>query len=241
MLVKDKINLDRDGLSEHGPITIAVLGDSVTHGAFEIGEIDYESVYWNLLRKKINQKRNYVPVTVINAGIGGTIAAQGLERLDSQVLSHNPDLVIVCYGLNDVNYNIQYYLDSLRTLLTKIQQSGCDLIFLTPNMLNTSVADDTHPDHRDYAAKTCEMQNSGRMDKFVYASIDLANELGVKVCDCYSKWKELSKTKDVTYLLANRINHPTREMHNLFADSLFNIIFDEQTTTNTTESTMIEN
>lgn len=241
MLVKDKINLDKDGLSEHGPITIAVLGDSVTHGAFEIGEIDYESVYWNLLRKKINQKRNYVPVTVINAGIGGTIAAQGIERVDKHVLAHNPDLVIVCYGLNDVNYNIQYYLDSLRTLLTKIQQSGCDLIFLTPNMLNTSVADDTHPDHRDYAVKTCEMQNSGRMDKFVYASIDLANELGVKVCDCYSKWKELSKTKDVTYLLANRINHPTREMHNLFADSLYKMIFDEQTTTNTTESTMIDN
>ena len=241
MLVKDKINLDKDGLSEHCPITIAVLGDSVTHGAVDIGEIDYETVYWNILRKKINQKRNYVPVTVINAGIGGTIAAQGLERLESQVLSHNPDLVIVCYGLNDVNYNISVYLNALREIFTKIQNHGSDLIFLTPNMLNTSVADDTHPDHKNYAYKTCEMQNSGRMDKFIYSAIDLANELNVTVCDCYSKWKELSKTKDVTYLLANRINHPTREMHNLFADSLFDIIFDEQTTTNTTESTMIEN
>ena len=30
-------------------------------------------------------------------------------------------------------------------------------------------------------------------------------------------------------LLANRINHPTKEMHALFADSLFELIFGEET------------
>ena len=32
---------------------------------------------------------------------------------------------------------------------------------------------------------------------------------------------------DTTVLLANRINHPTQEMHQLFADSLYELIFDE--------------
>ena len=34
MRICDKINLDRSGLQEHGPITIVALGDSVTHVHF---------------------------------------------------------------------------------------------------------------------------------------------------------------------------------------------------------------
>ncbi len=41
-------------------------------------------------------------------------------------------------------------------------------------------------------------------------------------------------------LLANRINHPISEMHELFADSLMEIIFDEQTVNGNTESAMYE-
>lgn len=62
------------------------------------------------------------------------------------------------------------------------------------------------------------------MDEYVYSAIKLATECGVTVCDCYSKWKELAKTCDTTKLLINGINHPTREMHELFAQSLFEII-----------------
>ena len=40
----------------------------------------------------------------------------------------------------------------------------------------------------------------------------------------YRKWKNLSETLNITDLLINRINHPTAEMHNLFADSLFDVI-----------------
>ena len=40
------------------------------------------------------------------------------------------------------------------------------------------------------------------------------------------------KTQDITELLANRINHPTKEMHQLFADSLFEIIFPEKKNSN---------
>ena len=35
----------------------------------------------------------------------------------------------------------------------------------------------------------------------------------------------MSKTQDTTKLLANYINHPTQEMHELFANMLFEIIF----------------
>ena len=111
---------------------------------------------------------------------------------------------------------------------------------MTPNMLNTHVADDTPKQHIDYAAKTAQMQNSGRMDKYIYAAVDLANEMGIAVCDCYSKWKDISKTQDITLLLANRINHPTSEMHQLFADSLYDIIVNGQVEDTDSDDTMFK-
>ena len=88
MKIKEKINLNYEGLIEHGPITIVAFGDSVTHGAVGAGEIFYDTVYHQLLKEKINAVRNYVPVNVINAGIGGITAKGSLDRIDSQVLCH---------------------------------------------------------------------------------------------------------------------------------------------------------
>ena len=226
MKIKDKINMGYDELVKEGPITIVAFGDSVTHGAVSEGEINYETVYWNRLKQKINEKKNYVPVNVINAGIGGITAKGSLERMEKQVFAHNPDLVIVCFGLNDVNGELEEYLSSLRAIFERCVSSDIQTIFLTPNMLNTYVAEDTAKVHFEYAHKTAEMQNNGRMDKYIYSACELAKEIGVEVCDCYSEWKKLSETQDTTMLLANRINHPTKEMHELFAKKLFETIFE---------------
>lgn len=225
MHIKDKVFLDRTGLEKEGPITIVAFGDSITHGALRSGEINYETVYWNLLRKKILEVRNYVPVNVINAGIGGVSARSSSDRLDRQVLSHSPDLVIVCFGLNDVNGPLEVYLSSLGVIFEKCIDSGADVIFMTPNMLNTYVASETDPKDLEYASVTAEFQNSGKMDLYIASAVKLAKEMKVDVCDCYSAWKRLSRTKDTTKLLVNCINHPTQEMHNLFADMLFEHIF----------------
>lgn len=223
MKIKEKLFLDRDGLSEHGPINVVIFGDSVSHGAVN-GYMDYENVYWNLLRRKLNAVRDYIPINMINASIGGTTAKQSVARLQSQVLKHEPDLVIVCFGLNDVNRELEDYLGALEEIFSGCLASGADLIFMTPNMLNTYVAEDTAEKHFQYAHKTAKAQNEGRMDQFIYSACDLARRMGVPVCDCYSKWKELAKTQDTTLLLANRINHPVSEMHHLFADSLYEMI-----------------
>ena len=238
MHIKDKIYMDREGLENEGPITIVALGDSVTHGALWGDEINYETVYWNILRKKILNVRNYVPVNVINAAIGGTSANGAVKRLEKQVLNHNPDLVIVCFGLNDVNGTLENYLSSLKIIFEKCTASGADVIFMTPNMLNTYVSEDTEERYMKYAAVTADFQNNGRMDLYITSAVNLAREMGITVCDCYSKWKKLSETEDINMLLSNRINHPTQEMHNLFADMLFEIIFDNTCEKESKESTM---
>ncbi len=237
MKIKEKIHLDYDGLIKHGPINIVAFGDSVTHGAFEKDVLDYEAAYWNQLRKKILEVRDYVPVNTINAGIGGITAYDSLDRIESQVLTHNPDLVIVCFGLNDVNGELDVFCSSLKTIFEKLTAIGTDVIYLTPNMLNTYVDEENTAEvFMEYAYKTAEMQNNGRMDTFIQEAIKVAEEAGITVCDCYGEWKEMSKTKDTTQMLANRINHPTREMHTFFADRLFKIIFDDTITSEAQDS-----
>ena len=238
MHIKEKIFMNRACLETEGPITIVAFGDSVTHGALN-DEINYETVYWNVLKKKINQFREYVPVNVINAGIGGATATSSLKRIDKQVLTHNPDLIIVCFGLNDINDTLEKYISSLEIIFDKCKKSGAEVIFMSPNMLNTYVAEDTLEKHKGYAQFTADFQNSGKMDLYIYSAIKLAKDMNIKVCDCYSKWKELSKTQDTTLLLANRVNHPTQAMHQLFADELYKIVFEDvQDKENIFESTM---
>lgn len=224
MRICEKFTMNYEQLVENGPITIVAFGDSVTHGAVAGGEMNYDTVYWNRLRLKLQEAHDYVPVNVINAGIGGITAKDSVDRMEKQVFAHSPDLVIICFGLNDVNGPLEDYLDSLRAMFTSCLERGVDAIFMTPNMLNTYVAEDADPNFRDYAVITAGYQNDGRMDRYMAAAVALANEMGVPVCDCYAKWKELSRTQDTTMLLANRINHPTKEMHALFADSLCEMI-----------------
>ena len=224
MRIRDKIGLEHQGLTEHGPINIVAFGDSVTHGCVGPGEFDYESVYWNRLRRKLLAVRDYMPVNAINAGIGGVSAKGSLGRIERDVLTHRPDLVIVCFGLNDVNGTLDEYLTSLRAIFAACADPEREVIFLTPNMLNTRVAPDTEPKYLNYAAVTAEYQNSGRMDLYIRSACELADAMKVPVCDCYSEWKKLSETRDVTDLLANRINHPVREMHELFAQKLFDMV-----------------
>lgn len=225
MKISEKICMDKAGLVANGPMTIVVFGDSVTQGAFGYKEMNYEATYWSRLRKKINKCNPVVPVNVINAGINGTSAKRSLDRMEDQVLRYKPDLLIVCFGLNDVNNPLEDYVGALREIFKRGMDSGAEVIFMTPNMLNTSVAEDTHPEFYEYAKKTAQMQNEGRFDRYIDAAVALAEEMGVTVCDCYKKWKELAQTQDTTYLLANRVNHPTYDMHELFAQSLFETIF----------------
>ena len=223
MKIREKLFLTQEELAIYGSINIVIFGDSVSHGCL-VNHIDYNSVYWNRLRKKLNAIRDFVPVNMICSAISGITANESVPRLEKQVLNHEPDAVIVCFGLNDVNGALETYLRSLRVIFERCMESGAEVIFMTPNMMNTYVADDTPAKWWEYAHKTAEMQNNGRMDLYISEAIRLANEMGVTVCDCYSKWKELAKTQDVTMLLANRINHPTEEMHELFAESLYEIL-----------------
>lgn len=231
MKIIDKFN---EGYKKAGAVNMVFFGDSVTHGCFESGSdmhasTDFKAVYHNVLKEKLSVLYPKMPINIINSGIGGESAKSALKRLDRDVISKNPDFAVVCFGLNDVNGSLDDYIDSLDLIFKTLNKNGIESVFMTPNMLNTYVVE-SMPENglKDYAKKTADFQMSGKFDNYIKSAADCASENKITVADCYSKWKTLyKKGVDTTLLLANFINHPKREMHNLFAHELINVIFNK--------------
>lgn len=215
-------------------VKLAFLGDSVTHGYFESfngmhGTVDYDAVYHNRLKNELLKLYPGSAITVINAGIGGDNAGAGLGRLENDVIRYHPDLTVVCYGLNDVHNKIQEYTNALDKIFLKLTDCEIETVLMTPNMLNTYVDESLNGNLREIAQKTERYQNSGKMDALIEAAMETAEERKIVICNCYSKWKEMYQNGvDTTALLANKINHPKREMHRLFAQELLNLIKQKQ-------------
>ena len=233
-----KLSERNNNLYGTGPVTAAFLGDSVTHGSFEIfmaGDnridalYDHENVYHARFRKMLNQLYPAVPLNIVNAGIGGDSAPNGLKRLERDVLRFSPDLVVVCYGLNDAHKGVEKvgeYADALRGVFRRLKEEKIETVFLTPNMMNTRVSPLIKDQFLiDLAVKCAGLQNDGVMDAYMQCAKEVCAEEGVPVCDCYKIWKQLDRCGvDVTALLANHLNHPTREMHGLFAQALLDTL-----------------
>ena len=229
-----------DHMNNEG-VVIAFLGDSVTQGCFEI----YKKAN-NQIETVFDQRYSYertvadilatlfpmVPINTVNAGISGDTSGRGLERVARDVLRHAPDLTVVCYGLNDCGRSegsVERYTRNLRGIFEKILESGSELIFMTPNMMNTVVSPHlTDPDFVELAELSAYKQNEGIFDRHIEGARALAAEMGVPVCDCYAIWKMLSESGvNTTELLSNKINHPTREMNKLFAYELVRTMLSE--------------
>ena len=244
MKIINKIVERADGrtLSKVKLPTIAFLGDSVTQGCFETYKslekcvdtvFDQSGAYHTYIKQTLAHIYPKAAVSIINAGISGDNTNGGLARLERDVLSQNPDLTVVCFGLNDSNWGmdgVERYKNNLREIFKQLLAAGGEVIFMTPNMMKTRLSYLIKEDMLiDVAKSTMKIQTEGILEAYVNAGKEAAKEFGIPVCDVYAKWKKMaSYGTDTTALLSNYINHPTRSMHWLFAHSLLETMFEAE-------------
>lgn len=122
-------------------ITVGVIGGSITQGSSASSNANcYASKFNNWWVNKFpNAKVNFV-----NAGIGGTNSYLGVHRVDDQLLSYNPDVVIVEFSVNDIDRVMnKYSYDSLvRKILGHSTNPAVMLLFTT--MDNGTSLQDVH-------------------------------------------------------------------------------------------------
>ena len=102
-------------------VTVVALGDSITAGFGTTGDNDY-----------VSRLSSRTSVPIINAGRSGDTTGDALNRLDSAVLSRNPDIVIVFLGGNDIlqAVPVQQRVSNITTIVQRIRQAGAAVILI---------------------------------------------------------------------------------------------------------------
>lgn len=125
-------------------VKIVALGDSTTADDWEGNASEVYAV-----RLKRNLRTNGVDADVVNAGISNTTSRQALARLDDDVRRHNPDFVIVQFGINDSwidayqgrvepRLSLDEYTYCLTTIVDILNEDGARVIMMTPNPMRWS-------------------------------------------------------------------------------------------------------
>ena len=133
-------------------LTIVAFGDSTT--APREVEGNPLTVYADILRKELPSKG--MKVDVVNAGTRGDTTADATKRLTTDVLSHEPDVVIVQFGANDAMVDlwksppatqprvaIGTYERNLRTIVRTLSDRGAKVILMTPNRFRWRFREET--------------------------------------------------------------------------------------------------
>lgn len=113
---------------------VIFLGDSITQaGARPNG-------YVSLVRKAIDEKID--GVEVIGAGISGNKVPDLERRLEKDVLSRKPTVVVIYIGINDVWHSTrnngtprERFESGLKEIIAKIQDAGARVILCTPSVI----------------------------------------------------------------------------------------------------------
>lgn len=102
-----------------GPIVF--FGDSITAGQGAGAGEDFPT----LIGKKLNVK-------IVNAGVSGNTTHDALLRIDKDVLSQNPSVVVVELGGNDLllSEDSQVTKSNLDSILSKIKPTGAKIVIL---------------------------------------------------------------------------------------------------------------
>lgn len=97
---------------------IVGFGDSLTYGY----GVASKYVHIKRLQDALPQKYPSIEWELINSGANGDTTMDALSRLNRDVISHNPDIVIILFGSNDSSFDeFQYKMPELfRKNLEKI-------------------------------------------------------------------------------------------------------------------------
>ena len=193
-------------------LTIVAFGDSLTEGTLWWNNNNLDT-YPDILQK------NFPNSTVINAGQRGDSTYNALLRYKTDVLAQNPDIVIMCFGMNDQAWEIQYerpvqtlerYRVQLVEMLRAFQEAGADVIFVTPNPVYEAAYTPTAYNNYEY----------GLMDEYCNEMREIALEYGCGLVDINY---EIELRGVSTYVSSDGI-HQTVVGHALYAECITNYL-----------------
>ena len=183
-------------------LTIAAIGDSFTYGW------GVTKGYLCSLREMISDKYPGAKINLINGGSPGDTAKGGVYRVWQDVIRHNPDLVIIQFGLNDLysGFGTEEFYQNLARIVKDIKEkTESEIILVT----STTVED--------------KEQN-----KIIYTFYDqivaCGKEFKVPVVKVHEYWeKRIAMGSSFPFLVQNDGIHPNEAGHLIMAEAIMEL------------------
>ncbi len=203
----DKLHRVLARLKARKPVTITLLGDSISTGCNASGwakVAPYQPAFQDLL--VLNLKSVYGgEITLKNLSVGGMDSAWGLKNID-KVIATKPNLVILAFGMNDaVGRPAEQFKENTDGMIQAVRAKlpETEFILIATMMGNTNwtyLKAELFPQFRDALASLCGD--------------------GIVLADMTSIWSELLKRKKYWDLTGNGVNHPNDFGHRIYAQVL---------------------
>ncbi len=183
-------------------VTIVAFGDSITAGyAVRRG---FPSFWKEMLQKKYPDAK----IEMINSGVSGDTTMDGLARLDWSVLSYEPDLVTINFGINDcvLRLDLAEFEMNLVEMIRRIRSGpGSEMLLLSSQPLETPPYDQLILDY--------------------YQAIErVAREMDVGFVDVYWAWMErVRQGTPLGSLILSGLDHPNEAGYRIIAEELMKL------------------
>lgn len=181
----------RSGFESGRYRTVVAFGDSIVEG------YQQPEGWPEILGRDLAGR--YSGTRVLNAGVSGNTAGDGLRRIQKDVLAHQPDLVLIAFGLNDMKngVSLSQFERDLSAIILEISAIGAQPVLLTTTRLQqgASMLARLNPAPFNDSIKT------------------LAEDRGVPLIDVNDEFKGLNNPK---YLMDAA--HPNGEGYRALAD-----------------------
>jgi lysophospholipase L1-like esterase len=194
-------------LKEKKPLTVALLGDSISTGCNASGwahGAPFQPPYQDLLVMNLERKYGSA-ITLKNFAVGGTDTSWGLANC-GKVSEVKPDLVILAFGMNDsAGRPAKDYQANIRAMVEAVRKEvpHAEFILVATMVGNpdwVTLKQELFPQYRDALAELCGP--------------------GIALADMTTLWTEFFQRKQDRDLTGNGVNHPNDFGHRVYAQVL---------------------
>lgn len=211
----DLANIDNEDFMELKNPLIVILGDSVTGGHFEVGDLgkleiaqDPSAGYAMKFLQLLHDEYPVTTPSLINSGIAGDNIHGMHKRLKRDVLRYDPDLVVLNASINwSVNRgSLEYFEQEYEAVVKEIiTETDAELILVTAN---AKISDDKDP-------------NFDERTQFIRR---MADKYKLPLADFRRIFDETLSQDELKLVLSNGENHPTPFAHTVMAEALMQTV-----------------
>ncbi len=202
----DKLKKTVAKLKNGEELRIVFYGDSITTGANSSNtQAPYAPIWTTLVTRSLAAAYDNPNIVEINTAVGGTTSSWGVENARELAAAHDPDLVVLAFGMNDAGKSAAEYGWNISRIICRVRQSNKDaeFILVSPMLPNREA--------KGFFGNQGSFENA-------LEQLDCLWE-GVAVAPVWSMHEYMLKTKRYYDMTGNNVNHPNDYLARVYAQT----------------------